>query len=53
MASAHSPYNIHVATVLKLKEIHEGDIAADVGTEVARPEDDAAVPELAGSGGRL
>jgi hypothetical protein len=34
-------------------EVHEGTSAEDVGAGIDRPDEDALVPEVAGSGGRL
>jgi hypothetical protein len=40
-------------TVVKLMEVHEGSAADDVGAGIDRPDEEALVPEVAGSGGRL
>lgn len=34
-------------------EVHEGSAVDDVGAGIDRPDEDALVPEVAGSGGRL
>ena len=49
----HLPSFFYTYTVVKLMEIHEGATADDVGSGIDRPEEEPAVPEVAGSGGRL
>lgn len=49
----HTTYPHPPLTVVKLMEVHEGSAADDVGAGIDRPDEDALVPEVAGSGGRL